>query len=97
MRDTSRWRKLSVRTRKASPFCEVLGCSNTSLTVDHIISLDEAPELAFESLNLRVLCNYHNGIRQNQCTDAERQAVHAAIAARKARQARYYASQRNQG
>ncbi|WP_375372667.1 MULTISPECIES: HNH endonuclease [unclassified Mycolicibacterium] len=87
IRDTARWKRLSTRIRKDSPFCEQ--CSTTTdLTVDHIISLAEDPALAYEPLNLRVLCRYHNGLRQDQCTDAERAAVHAAIALHKARLAR---------
>ena len=46
------------------------------------------PELALEPLNCRVLCRYHNALRQNRCTDAERHAVHAAIAARGTRRFR---------
>ena len=71
--------------RRDSPFCEIAGCQSTDLHCDHIISLAEDPSLAFEPLNLRVLCAFHNGQRQDHCTDAERQAVHAAIAARTAR------------
>jgi 5-methylcytosine-specific restriction endonuclease McrA len=95
VRDTARWRRLSTRLRQLSPFCEIPGCSSTDLTVDHVISLDEDLTLAYEPLNCRVLCNHHNGLRQHHCTDAERQAVHSAIAGRKAHQTRYYASQSN--
>ncbi|BBY82017.1 HNH endonuclease [Mycolicibacterium pulveris] len=69
--------------------CEQLGCgATTDLTVDHIIPLTESPELAHEPLNCRVLCRRHNAMRQDHCTDEEREAVLAAIAARKARRAR---------
>lgn len=61
--------------------------------MDHIISLDEDPTLAYEPLNMRVLCNHHNGIRQHHCTDQERAAVLAAIKAHKDRMAKYYLSQ----
>lgn len=81
---TSAWDRLSARLRKASPFCERCGAT-TDLTVDHIIPLAQDPALALEPLNCRVLCRFHNGQRQHRCTDAERQAVHAAIAARKHR------------
>ncbi|GAS88893.1 HNH endonuclease signature motif containing protein [Mycolicibacterium brisbanense] len=86
VRDTTRWRRLSASLRKTSPFCELCGTTE-DLSVDHIISLAENPSLAYEPLNLRVLCNPCNGQRQDHCTDAERSAVHAAIAARKQRQA----------
>ena len=83
---TAAWDRLSRRLRPQSPFCESPGCTaTTDLTVDHIIPIDEAPELAFEPLNCRVLCRSCNSRRRNTCTDAERQAVHAAIAARKRR------------
>ena len=93
IRDTARWRRLSTRLRQLSPFCEIPGCSNTDLTVDHIISLDEDLSLANEPLNCRVLCNRHNGQRRHHCTDEERRAVLAAIKARKDRMAKDYASQ----
>jgi hypothetical protein len=34
--------------------------SRDDLTVDHIIGLDEAPQLAYVEENLRVLCRGHN-------------------------------------
>ncbi|ASX00652.1 HNH endonuclease [Mycobacterium intracellulare subsp. chimaera] len=83
---TSAWDRLSARLRKTSPFCEKCG-TTTDLTVDHIIPLAEDPTLALEPLNCRVLCRFHNGQRQHHCADAERQAVHAAINARKQRTA----------
>jgi 5-methylcytosine-specific restriction endonuclease McrA len=94
-----RWRNLSQRLRRASPVCEQCG-SPDDLTVDHIIGLTEAPELAHEPLNCRVLCRSHNAQRNDSCTDAEREAVYAAIQARKERQASFYlreldAEQRN--
>jgi 5-methylcytosine-specific restriction endonuclease McrA len=90
---TAAWDRLSARLRKAHPFCSVPGCPSTDLTLDHIISLAEDPSLALEPLNCQVLCRSHNSARQDRCTDAERQAVHAAIAARTARRARYYAGE----
>lgn len=84
---TSAWDRLSARLRKASPFCEQCGTA-TDLTVDHIIPLAEDPTLALEPLNCRVLCRFHNSQRQHRCTDAERQAVRDAIAARKLRMPR---------
>jgi 5-methylcytosine-specific restriction endonuclease McrA len=88
------WDRLSKRLRKDSPFCELCGAT-TDLVVDHIISVSEDPTLALEPLNCRVLCRSENARRKNTCTDDERAAVHAAIAARKARLARFYASTHN--
>ena len=82
-----------TRLRRLSPFCEIPGCSNTDLTVDHIISLDEDSTLAYEPLNCRVLCNHHNGLRQHHCTDQERAAVLAATKAHNVWMAKYYLSQ----
>lgn len=78
------FRAISTRLRKASPFCQNCGARD-DLTVDHIIPTSEAPELAREVLNMRVLCRSCNSRRGNVCTEAERQAVWAAIAARKRR------------
>ncbi|MCA2254810.1 HNH endonuclease [Mycobacterium intracellulare] len=55
------------------------------MTVDHIIPLSEAPKLAYEELNLRVLCRTHNAERGGRCTDAEREHVLSAIKARRRR------------
>lgn len=78
------WRRLSKRIRRASPFCETCPAT-TDLTVDHIIPITERPDLRLEPLNCRVLCRTCNGRRQDQCTDAERNQVLDAIAARRAR------------
>jgi 5-methylcytosine-specific restriction endonuclease McrA len=78
---TSAWDRPSTRLRATAPFCEQCGAT-TDLTVAHIMPLSVAPELALEPLNCRVLCRYHNSLRQNHCTDEERQAVLDAIAAR---------------
>lgn len=89
-----RWRKLSARMRKLSPFCEKCGSKNkSSLTVDHVIPVSDDATLAYEPLNLRVYCQSCNASRSTNVTDNERAAVYAAIQARKQRQARYYASE----
>ena len=82
-----------TRLRRLSPFCEIPGCSNTDLTVDHIISLDEDSTLAYEPPNCRVLSNHHDRPRQHHCTDQERAAVLAAIKAHNDRMAKHYLSQ----
>ncbi|WP_074334892.1 HNH endonuclease [Mycobacteroides abscessus] len=76
-----RWRKLSQKLRRLSPFCE--RCSKTTdLTVDHVIPPTERPDLTYDALNLRVLCRSCNGSRGNRVTDQERQQVLDAIAER---------------
>ncbi|WP_457160644.1 HNH endonuclease signature motif containing protein [Mycobacteroides abscessus] len=79
-----KWRQLSKRLRKESPFCETCG-STGRLTVDHIIPVSEVPELAHEIANLRVLCHSCNSCRGNRVTDIERIAVYRAIDERKQR------------
>ena len=88
-----RWRKLSEKLRRASPFCERCG-AKTRLTCDHIIPVSEDPTLAYEPLNVRVLCRACNTARRTTCTEQEREQVLSAIAARKQRLASYYANQR---
>ncbi|WP_079635083.1 HNH endonuclease signature motif containing protein [Mycobacteroides abscessus] len=78
------WRQLSKRLRTQSPFCEFCG-SKDGLTVDHIIPPSEAPKLAHEVVNLRVLCRSCNSRRGNRVTDIERIAVYRAIEERKHR------------
>ncbi|WP_165612733.1 HNH endonuclease signature motif containing protein [Mycobacterium kubicae] len=54
----TRWKNLSKRLRRLSPFCELCGATSR-LQVDHIIPLGEAEQLgisAYEIANLRVLC-----------------------------------------
>ncbi|RUP30707.1 MAG: HNH endonuclease [Mycolicibacterium sp.] len=88
-----RWRKLSQSIRREVKFCEVPRCPDTDLTVDHIIPIDEAPDLIYARENLRVMCRTHNGQRQDKCTDAEREQVQARIRARRQRALHYYQSQ----
>jgi 5-methylcytosine-specific restriction protein A len=85
---TSKWRSISAAARRKQPWC--LDCGTTEgLTGDHIIPISEAPELALEALNVAVRCRRHNSQRSNQCTPEERPGVRDAIAARKARRARF--------
>jgi 5-methylcytosine-specific restriction endonuclease McrA len=76
---TARWEHLSKRLRKLSPFCE--NCSNTKhLSVDHIIPVNERPDLIFALPNLRVLCMECNRERGNACTNEERAMVEQRMA-----------------
>ena len=72
--NNAKWKNLSKRLRKASPFCETCG-SGDRLTVDHVIPESVAPELAYCEENLRVLCHTDNSIRQNTYTADEAQHV----------------------
>ena len=56
----SKWRRLSKKLRKQSPFCEICGTSD-DLTVDHIVRVHDRPEWTYEPDNCRILCRYHNG------------------------------------
>lgn len=80
-----RWRKLSQKLRRLSPFCEVPGCASNDLTVDHVIPPTERPDLTYDELNLRVWCRRHNGSRGNRVTDQERQQVLDAVESRRRR------------
>lgn len=83
-----RWRKLSAKLRRLSPFCE--RCLATDdLTVDHVIPLGERPDLAHDELNCRVLCRTCNAVRGDRCSDVERGQVLSALANRKSRATRY--------
>lgn len=87
-----KWRKLSAHQRKASPFCERCG-SRERLECDHIIPISEAPELALEPLNTRVLCRTCNRSRGNRVTDQERDQVLSTIRQRDERRRRYHLAQ----
>ncbi|WP_082994382.1 HNH endonuclease signature motif containing protein [Mycobacterium paragordonae] len=81
-----RWRNLSQRLRKLSPFCERCG-SREDLTVDHVIPISDpvGAELVYDELNLRVLCRRCNAERGYRCTQAERRQVLQAIRRRRPR------------
>jgi 5-methylcytosine-specific restriction endonuclease McrA len=72
--NTTRWKNLSKRLRKLSPFCELCG-AREQLSVDHILPVSEAPELVFAEENLRVGCLSCNGSRGNRFTHDEAHAV----------------------
>lgn len=73
-RNDTRWKNLSKRLRKASPFCEWCG-TDDQLSVDHILPDADYPQLAYAVENCRVLCKRCNGKRGNNFTDAEAQHV----------------------
>lgn len=59
LRNTSRWRRLSARFRRAhpiccDPFCE--GCDGLTAVANHAVSLQLAPARAYDWENLTPLC-----------------------------------------
>lgn len=84
----SKWRRLSKKLRKLSPFCEVCGTSD-DLTVDHIVRVHDRPEWTYEPDNCRILCRYHNGkIASIPATAEVENEIERKIAARKSERAR---------
>jgi 5-methylcytosine-specific restriction endonuclease McrA len=66
-----------------SPACEWCGSTN-NLQADHIVTIKEDPALRLCIENVRVLCADDNRNRR-PTTDAERQAVYAAVERRRQR------------
>lgn len=93
----SKWRRLSQKLRKASPFCEVCGTSD-DLTVDHIVRVVDRPEWTYEPDNCRILCRYHNGVIARTPATAEvENEIGKKIAESKARRLRRRAGLHQQG
>ncbi|MBS1015410.1 HNH endonuclease [Acetobacter persici] len=61
------WSKFSKEYRKVNPFCvECLkqGSYNSShIQVDHIIPLDQRPDLKFDFSNLQSICRSHHSAK----------------------------------
>ena len=81
----SRWKNLSRRLRKMSPFCEMCGAKD-DLTVDHIVRVTDRPEWTYEVDNCRVLCRRCNGgiSMQSARPEAEKE-IEEKIRVRRAR------------
>lgn len=73
-----RWKNLSKRLRRRSPFCEICG-DVERLQLDHVIPASVCEELTYVEANLRVLCTSCNGRRQNRYTHDEAQQVLARL------------------
>ena len=60
-----KWRKFSKNYRNANPFCVEclkLGVHNIhNIHVDHIIPLEQRPDLKYDTDNLQSLCRSHHG------------------------------------
>ncbi|WP_079612888.1 HNH endonuclease [Mycobacteroides abscessus] len=89
-----RWRQLSKRVRKQSPFCEHCGQRDPAkLTAGHIVPVSVKPEWAHNIENVRTECRPCNSARGTKYTTAEYDMVEARIRARRQRALRYYQSQ----
>jgi 5-methylcytosine-specific restriction endonuclease McrA len=90
-RNTARWQRLRTKCITAQNWC--LDCqATTQLEADHVLPASLFPEFVFEILNLTTRCRSCNARRQNTYTEADEQQVRSAIAARRARQASFYAN-----
>lgn len=86
--NTARWKRLSKRLRRMSPFCERCGAVE-HLQVDHIVRLVDRPDWCYEVANLRILCRSCNSSLASMPATAEQvAAIEALIAARKSRRTR---------
>ena len=80
----SQWRRLSLRARRMQPFC--IDChTDQDLTADHILPVDQFPELAYAMENITVRCRPHNSARGNRYTRAEAEQVLNALLSAQAR------------
>ena len=65
-RSTQAWRQLSIQVRQEEPICwlQYPGiCTGLSDTADHIIPIDDRPDLAFSRANCRGACRACNSKR----------------------------------
>lgn len=61
--NSSRWRRLSIKKRTVTPFCEmceVEGVTKVADVVDHIVEIHDDPKLSFVWSNLMSLCHQHH-------------------------------------
>lgn len=65
---SSAWIKVRDRRRKESPICiecEKQGRIRPMKIVDHIISVEERPDLALDLSNTQSLCDFHHTLKTN--------------------------------
>ena len=87
-KNDARWKKLSKKLRKLSPFCELCGTSD-DLTVDHRVRAVDRPEWSYEIDNCRILCRYHNGkLSMVSATAEEERDIEKKILERRQRRVR---------
>ncbi len=72
VRSTNRWKRVSQSVRDKYPMCQWPdGCSEIAESVHHIVSIEDAPALAFAESNLIPLCEQHH----KWCNEMERGGV----------------------
>ena len=64
-RSRSTWINLSRRLRRIQPWCSIPGCTDTDLTVDHIVPLAKGGD-PYALTNLQVLCRSHNAAKGDE-------------------------------
>lgn len=57
---SKRWRVLRRAVLTDRPWCEWPACGQAATDVDHIKTIDEHPDLAFDEANLQPLCHPHH-------------------------------------
>jgi 5-methylcytosine-specific restriction protein A len=65
------WKRLRDMKRRASPMCEMPGCTRPAEQVDHVQRLADRPDLGLVMENLRSLCFSHHS--QRTMTDRARE------------------------
>ena len=71
-RKTYEWQQLAKRVCREEPTCwlQLPGCTLVSTTGDHLIPIDERPDLALERSNVRGACWSCNHKRSNMPIEA---------------------------
>lgn len=67
--NTKAWQKIRDQRRRMNPLCqmcEARGYYNAMKTVDHIITVEEAPHLALDINNTQSLCDFDHNIKTKQ-------------------------------
>jgi hypothetical protein len=67
--NTKAWQKIRDQRRQMNPLCqacEARGYYNAMTTVDHIITVEEAPHLALDINNTQSLCDFDHNIKTKQ-------------------------------
>lgn len=57
---SARWRRLRRRILTERPWCAWPRCHEAATDVDHIITIAERPDLAWDEDNLQPLCHRHH-------------------------------------
>lgn len=71
--DSPRWKRLRAQVLAAQPLCpdcKLLGRIVVATHVDHVVSITDAPHLAWDLSNLRGLCHAHHSEKTAQVDGA---------------------------